>query len=91
MNSVKWKEEDENEMVLINVKEPPEEGHDDTYISQEDTPMYKFKPPMNDIKFTERDDDSYLASTYGVAISDLYGDDDDDEEDSKQLTRVVHI
>lgn len=45
--------------------------------------MYKIKPPMNDIKFTERDDDVYLASTYGVAVSDLYGDDDDDEEESK--------
>lgn len=32
MNNIKWKEEDENEMVLINVKEPPEEGYEDTVI-----------------------------------------------------------
>ena len=81
MNNIKWKEEDENEMVLINVKEPPEEGYEDTVIDQEDMPMYKFKPPMNDIKFTEKDDDVYLASTYGVAVSDLYGDDNEDDDE----------
>lgn len=43
--------------------------------------MYKIKPPMNDIKFTERDDDIYVASTYGVAVSDLYGDDDEDDKE----------
>ena len=78
MYSVKCKEEDDE--VLINVPEPREEGPIDIYISQEGTPMYKIKPPMNDIKFTEKDDDVYLASTYGVAVSDLYGDDDEDEE-----------
>ena len=41
--------------------------------------MYKFKPPMNDIKFTEKDDDVYLASTTTRTTT------------NKMLTRVVHI